>query len=81
MHYEMSLNKEINKHQVICIESLKLSLFAKSCVTPGLISLFSNLIKSESPPDPNIKGNYPEGQKWEWLPEYWEGKRYEIYKI
>ena len=62
MHYEMSLNKETNKHQLICIESFKLSLLAKSCVTPGLISFISNLIKTSSEaPDPSIKGNYPEG--------------------
>lgn len=46
MHYELSLNKETKDDQIVCIENLKLSLLAKSCSTPGLISLVSNLIKS-----------------------------------
>ena len=66
-HYEMSLNKETTKHQLICIENFKLSLLAKSCVTPGLISFASNLIKTApEAPDPSIKGSYPEGDQWNW---------------
>jgi len=46
-HYELSLNKEdIKNDQIVCIESLKLSLLAKSCLCPGLVTLITNLIRS-----------------------------------
>ena len=79
MHYELSLNKETKNDQIVCIENLKLSLLAKSCTTPGLISFISNLIKSCSDP-PDIS-KLPKGREWEWLPEYWEGKGNEIYRV
>jgi hypothetical protein len=79
MHYELSLNKETKTDQIVCIENMKLSLLAKSCTTPGLISLVSNLIKScDDPPDPS---KLPKEREWEWLTEYWRGKSYEIYRV
>lgn len=79
MHYELSLNKETKNDQIVCIENLKLSLLAKSCTTPGLISLISNLIKScEDRPDPS---KLPKGAEWAWLSEYWAGKSHEIYRV
>lgn len=82
MNYEMSLNKETDGDHLLCIESFKLSLLAKSCLTPGLISFVTNLIKSsEDPPEPTEKGSTMLGKSWDWLPEYWEGKAYEIYRI
>ena len=79
MHYELSLNKETKNDQIVCIENLKLSLLAKSCTTPGLISLISNLIKScDEPPEAS---KLPKAREWEWLSEYWEGKSYEIYRV
>ncbi|CAI2375890.1 unnamed protein product [Moneuplotes crassus] len=79
MHYELSLNKETKNDQIVCIENLKLSLLAKSCTTPGLISLISNLIKScDDPPERN---KLPKEREWEWLPEYWQGKSHEIYRV
>lgn len=46
-HYELSLNSEETKYdQIVCIESMKLSLLAKSCLCPGLVTLIFNLIKS-----------------------------------
>ena len=50
-HYELSFSKEeIKKDQIICIESMKLSLLAKSCLCPGLVALITNLIKSSAEP-------------------------------
>ena len=46
-HYDLSLGNDMTKNdQIVCIESLKLSLFAKSCICPGLVVLMTNLIKS-----------------------------------
>ena len=46
-HYDVSLSYEETKNdQIVCIESLKLSLLAKSCMCPGLVVLITNLIKS-----------------------------------
>ncbi|CAD8157114.1 unnamed protein product [Paramecium pentaurelia] len=70
-HYFLSLNKQTKFDQVICIEELKMSLLAKSCLCPGLIAFISNLITSSGNP-PNLP------QKW--LNEYWIGQGFEIYK-
>lgn len=71
-HYYLSLNRQTRADQVICVEELKLSLLAKSCLCPGLVALISNLITSSGEPkaDFDIK----------WLDEYWKGKKFEIYK-
>lgn len=54
-HYELSLNKEdIKNDQIVCIESMKLSLLAKSCLCPGLVVLITNLIKSSKNPPKEI---------------------------
>ena len=46
-NYELSLNAEERLNdQIVCIESMKLSLLSKSCLCPGLIVLITNLIKS-----------------------------------
>ena len=63
--------------QIVCIDQLKISLLAKSCLCKGIISLISNLI---------ITNNFDEEVeeqigKLEWLEEYKNGKDYEIYKI
>eukprot|EP00356_Strombidium_inclinatum_P015345 CAMPEP_0170485948 /NCGR_PEP_ID=MMETSP0208-20121228/5086_1 /TAXON_ID=197538 /ORGANISM="Strombidium inclinatum, Strain S3" /LENGTH=150 /DNA_ID=CAMNT_0010759761 /DNA_START=981 /DNA_END=1433 /DNA_ORIENTATION=+ len=56
-HYELSLSKdESTKYdQIVCIESMKLSLLAKSCLCPGLIVLITNLIKSSMDPDEDLE--------------------------
>ena len=65
--------KNMFKDQIFVIEELKMNLLSKSCLTPGIISLLSNLIMSSG----NIKNeNIPE-----WLKEYSEGREYEIYKM
>lgn len=83
-HYELSLgNDMIKSDQIVCIESLKLSLFAKSCICPGLVVLMTNLIKSslESEAIDNFLEEHADEQDYMWLHEYWEGKKFEIYRI
>lgn len=65
------------RYQVLCIEELKLSLMAKSCLCRGFITLISNLVITNNFDDNMINkiGDY------KWLSEYKHGKDYEIYKI
>ena len=63
----------------MCIEQLKLSLLAKSCLCPGLVVLITNLIKSSH--DPPKKLESYDSSNWRWLYDYWSGKKYEIYRI
>ena len=81
IHYELSLSKEeIKKDQIICIEQVKLSLLAKSCLCPGLVVLITNLIKSSAEP-PNSLNDKKDDNNFSWLYNYWNGKKYEIYRI
>ena len=84
-HYELSLNKEdIKNDQIVCIESMKLSLLAKSCLCPGLVALITNLIKSSKSPPKGFEEQRMEQEdmsELRWLHEYWQGKKYEIYRI
>jgi hypothetical protein len=80
-HYELSLSKEETKNdEIICIESLKLSVLAKSCICPGLVVMITNLIKSSGEPYPelNQKKDDPD---YNWLHSYWTGKGFEIYRV
>lgn len=80
IHYKLSLATKDTMHdQYVCIESMKLSLLAKSCLCPGLVVLIANLIKSSAEPDEYLKGR--NGVDWDWLKEYWNGMKYEIYKV
>ena len=76
---------EIKNDQIICIESMKLSLLAKSGLCPGLVALITNLIKSsKEPPEDLEKLVWKSGKKegnWTWLYDYWSGQKYEIYRI
>jgi hypothetical protein len=55
-NYEMSLSQELTKNdQIVCIESTKLSLLAKSCLCPGLVVLITNLIKSSGEINPEVE--------------------------
>lgn len=79
-HYQLSLNvDDIANDQIVCIESMKLSLLAKSCLCPGLVVMITNLIKSSL--DPPKKLESFESKNWNWLNDYWSGKKYEIYRI
>lgn len=59
---------------------MKLSLLAKSCLCPGLVVLITNLIKSSMNPHRDIIDS-KEKKNWAWLHDYWQGKKYEIYRI
>ena len=66
-----------SEDQIVCIDQLKISLLAKSCLCKGIISLISNLV---------ITSNFDESAeehlgKLNWMEEYKKGKDYEIYKI
>ena len=44
--YYSSLNLSPLQDQLIIVEEIKMNLLAKSCFSPGLISMISNLISS-----------------------------------
>ena len=72
IHYYSSLNIP-SKDQLIIVEEIKMNLLAKSCFSPGLISMMSNLIASSGEP------NFPQAD--DWLQEYTEGMGHEIYRV
>ena len=47
-HYHASLSLPSSLDQIIIVEEIKMNLMAKSCFSPGLIALISNLITSSS---------------------------------
>lgn len=71
-HYYSSLNMKSND-QLIVVEEFKMNLLAKSCFSPGIISMISNLITSAGDQD---KDKFEE----EWLKEYVSGMGHEIYR-
>ena len=72
LHYYSSLNMKSND-QLIVIEEFKMNLLAKSCFSPGIISMISNLITSAGD---------QEREKFEdeWIREYTTGMGHEIYR-
>ena len=78
-HYYSTLQSSYRKNmlndKLIVIESLKMNLLSKSCMTPGIISLLSNLCISRSIESDFFKNDV------EWIREYSEGQQYEIVKI
>ena len=77
LHFSLSISKKNNLDQIFCIDEIKLSLLAKSCLCQGIISLISNLIMTSNLE--NINQKLLDSNKW--LEEYRKGKGYEIYKI
>lgn len=76
-HFALSVSDKKANDQIVCIDELKISLLAKSCMCRGIISLISNLV---------ITNNFDEEiekqlGKSQWIEEYKNGKDYEIYKI
>lgn len=71
-HYYSSLNMKSND-QLIVVEEFKMNLLAKSCFSPGIISMISNLVASAGDQD---KDHFEE----EWLKEYVSGMGHEIYR-
>ena len=72
---QSSYRKNMLNDRLIVIESLKMNLLSKSCMTPGIISLISNLCISRSIDKDFFKNDT------EWIREYSEGQQYEIIKI
>ena len=59
--------------QIIVIEEIKMNLLAKSCFSPGIIAMLSNLITSSSEEDNAEHAS-------EWIEQYIEGMGHEIYR-
>lgn len=79
LHYLLSITKKSLLDQILCIDELKLSLLAKSCLCPGIIALMSNLITTSNLD--NISQSVLNEKENVWLEDYKRGKGYEIYKI
>lgn len=71
--YYKSLNLSPLQDQLIIVEEIKMNLLAKSCFSPGLISMISNLISSSGDLECD-KIN-----KSDWFAEYAAGMGMEIY--
>ena len=67
-------HKSMHSDKLLVIEHIKMNLLSKSCLTPGIISLISNLVISST-----AENNFSKNEA-EWLKEYIEGQQYEIYK-
>ena len=70
-HYFLALQDTYKKNLapdiLLVIESLKMNLLSKSCLTPGIISLISNLVISSG------YRKLSQSNESEWLKEYTEG--------
>ena len=77
-HFYNTLQPMYKKHmkqdQLIVIESIKMNLLSKSCLTPGIMALITNLVMSSG------EFNDSNGES-EWMKEYAEGRGHEIYRI
>ena len=77
-HYFIALQDKYKKDMpsdiLLVIESLKMNLLSKSCLTPGIISLISNLVISSG------TKKISSVNESDWMKEYVEGQQYEIYK-
>ena len=65
--------KVMKPDQLIVIESLKMNLLSKSCITPGIMALINNLIMTS--------GDVDEANEEDWMKEYSDGRGHEIYRI
>ncbi len=71
---QLNYHKSMLPDKLLVIEHIKMNLLSKSCLTPGIISLISNLVISST-----AENNFSKNEA-EWLKEYTEGQQYEIYK-
>mmetsp|Transcript_10606 Transcript_10606/g.9170 ORF Transcript_10606/g.9170 Transcript_10606/m.9170 type:complete len:183 (+) Transcript_10606:925-1473(+) len=71
-HFYSSLNMKSND-QLIVVEEIKMNLLAKSCFSPGIISMLSNLIASAGEVGKDVDDK-------QWLKEYTNGMGHEIYR-
>ena len=65
--------KVMNKDQLIIMETLKMNLLSKSCITPGIMTLVTNLVMTSSEADDAVDDK--------WIKEYSDGRGHEIYRI
>ena len=65
--------KIMKPDQLIVIESLKMNLLSKSCITPGIMALVTNLVMTA--------GDVDETNEEDWMKEYSDGRGHEIYRI
>ena len=65
--------KVMNKDQLIIIESLKMNILSKSCITPGIMTLVMNLVMTSSDAEDTVDEK--------WMKEYSDGRGHEIYRI
>ena len=76
-HYRNSMmtgrRHKSSEDQIIIVEEMKMNLIAKSCFSPGLITLVSNLITSSA--------DFNEDNDEIWRDEYTEGMGHEIYRV
>ncbi|KAG7388134.1 hypothetical protein PHYPSEUDO_013094 [Phytophthora pseudosyringae] len=61
----------VDADQLLCLDQIKISLLAKSCLCPGLVTLISNLFRSSTLANRQILTN--------WEQEYAEGMALEVY--
>ncbi|CAI2380858.1 unnamed protein product [Moneuplotes crassus] len=90
--YYSGLQSEIRIDQVICVEELKLQLLAKSCISPGIITIIWSLITSNTPSinlkdkkeennKKSIANPDPRSQENEWMKNYLSGTDFELYRV
>ena len=65
--------KVMNKDQLIIMESLKMNILSKSCITPGIMTLVTNLVMTSSDVEDTVDEK--------WMKEYSDGRGHEIYRI
>ncbi|MCQ2815726.1 MAG: hypothetical protein MJ252_00520 [archaeon] len=70
---QIEYRKKTSDDQILIIEALKMNLLSKSCITPGIIALLSNLVVSSS--------SSADANDLEWIRDYSDGRGHEIYKI
>ncbi|EEY69736.1 Voltage-gated Ion Channel (VIC) Superfamily [Phytophthora infestans T30-4] len=61
----------VDADQLLCLDKIKISLLAKSCLCPGLVTLISNLFRSTTLVNHQILTN--------WEQDYAEGMALEVY--
>lgn len=72
-HFYSSASQTSTSDQIIIVEEIKMNLMSKSCFSPGIINLISNLISSCPDADEEFESD--------WLAEYAEGMGHEIYRV
>ena len=58
---------------VVIMETLKMNILSKSCITPGIMTLVTNLVLTSSEAGDAVDDK--------WIKEYSEGRGHEIYRI